>query len=143
MNWSYCYVSFDDLGYDLRFGDTVRFRFAFISDSIQNNRDGLMYDNLYFNDFYEGIDSRFQSDFFSSVFPNPADKWVTIEFDNNDLSSFHLEIIDISGRLMIKESGGEQGSFKVDISAFQPGSYLYRLVDRSSIRASRGQFIVK
>jgi hypothetical protein len=58
--WSYFYVSFDDLGYDLRFGDT-----------------------------------------------------------------------------------GEQGSFKIDISAFQPGSCLYRLVDRSSNRTSHGKFIVK
>lgn len=142
-DWSYFYVSFDDLGYDLRFGDTVRFRFTFISDSIQNNRDGLMYDNLDFEDFYEGIDSRFQNEFHSMVFPNPADKWITIEFDNNDLSSFHLEIIDVSGRLVLKEHGGEQGSFKIDISAFQPGSCLYRLVDRSSNRTSHGKFIVK
>jgi hypothetical protein len=80
---------------------------------------------------------------FLRLYPNPADKWITIEFDNNDLSSFHFEIIDISGRLMIQESGGEQGFFNVDISAFQPGSYLYRLVDRSSNRASHGKFNVK
>jgi hypothetical protein len=141
-DWSYFNVHFDDLGYDLRFGDTVRFRFTFISDSIQNNRDGLMYDNLDFEDFYEGIDSRFHSEFHSIVFPNPADKLITIEFDNNNLSFIHLEIIDISGRLVLKEHGGKQGSFKVDISAFQPGSYLYRLVNQSSNRASHGKFIV-
>ncbi len=142
-DWTYFNVGFNDSGYDLRIGDTVRFRFTFLSDSIQTNRDGLMYDDLFFEDFYEGIYSRFHSEFNSFVFPNPADKWVTIEFDNTDLSSFHLEVFDVSGRLIIIESGGKQGYIKVDISTFPKGSYMYRLVDLSSNRASCGKFIVK
>lgn len=142
-DWTYFYVSFNDLGYDLEFGDTVQFRFIFMSDSIQNNRGGLMFDDLLFNDFFEGVDSRIYGEFNSLVYPNPTVKWLTIEFDNKYLSLVNLEIMDAAGKLISNFSGGQKGYFEIDISSFRPGSYFYRLVDPLSYKASHGKFIVK
>ncbi len=41
--------------FPIELGDTVLFRFSFISDSIDNQKDGLMFDNIRFMDFTEGI----------------------------------------------------------------------------------------
>lgn len=37
-------------------GDTIYYRFTFISDSVNTNKDGLMFDDLMFEDFMEGIE---------------------------------------------------------------------------------------
>jgi hypothetical protein len=142
-DWTYFGVSFDDLGYDLEIGDTVQFRFTFISDSIQENRGGLMFDDLFFFDFYEGVNSQIYTEFYSLGYPNPCDQWLNIEFENSLRNSVNLEIIDNSGKIVSKVSGGEPGNFRINISSFQSGSYFYRLVDHESNRVSHGKFIVK
>ena len=141
-DWTYFSVFFDNLGYDLEFGDTVQFRFTFISDSIQENRGGLMFDNLYFFDYFEGINSQISNRFNSFGYPNPCDQWLNIKFENNQQNSVNLEIIDNSGKIVSEVSGGEPGSFKIDISSFQSGNYFYRLVDHESNRVSFGSFII-
>ena len=62
-DWTYFWVEFDGIEYDLNLGDSIQFRFTFISDDNQSNRDGLMFDDLVFEDIIEGIFSQSNVDF--------------------------------------------------------------------------------
>ena len=84
-----------------------------------------MFDDLLFNDFFEGVDSRIYGEFNSLVYPNPTVKWLTIEFDNHNLFPVNLEIMDSAGKLISNFPGGQKGYFEIDISSFRPGSYFY------------------
>ena len=74
---------FCDLGsvFHLQIGDTVMFRFSFISDSIFDNSAGLMFDNFEFIDFIEGISEIRFTPIKSMIFPNPGKGVFTIEFE--------------------------------------------------------------
>lgn len=51
--WKSFWVHLAELGhsYNVEFGDTVLYRFSFLSDSFNSNKDGLMFDDLHFEDF--------------------------------------------------------------------------------------------
>jgi hypothetical protein len=51
--------------------DTILYRFTFISDGIQTNRDGLMFDNLHFEDWAEGV-NEIRHDGMITLAPNPV-----------------------------------------------------------------------
>ena len=140
--WIYFEVHLGEVKYDIVLGDSLLFRFSFISDEIQNNRDGLMFDNLLINDYIEGVESSIYNDFSSTVFPNPGDQWLVISYEELHLQSADLDIIDGTGKLVRRLSGIVENKVEIDISDYPPGSYFYRLVDQKSNLASHGVFIV-
>ncbi|MEN8157265.1 MAG: T9SS type A sorting domain-containing protein [Bacteroidota bacterium] len=142
-DWTYFGVAVAEMGFDIDQGDTVLFRFTFISDSIQNNRDGLMFDDLWFADFIEGISHNDANDFNSKVFPNPGTQRITIEFDNNLLQVVILDILDGTGKRVFRKGDLKQSNIDIDISAYSPGIYFYRIMNLESYQASHGKFIVK
>jgi hypothetical protein len=94
------------------------------------------------------------------IYPNPASDILTIEFPEylisaTSLSSFHvktvryqwssttLEAYDLSGRLVLKkEIPKREEKIQIDISGWQKGMYLFRLVYGNSMVASE-KVIVK
>ncbi|MFC2152850.1 hypothetical protein ACFLSE_10030, partial [Bacteroidota bacterium] len=68
--------------FNMQIEDTVLYKFSFISDNNESNKDGLMFDNLHFEDWYEGINSINIKQIISKAFPNPTNDWITIEFEN-------------------------------------------------------------
>jgi len=66
-----------------------------------------------------------------SVFPNPTDGLLNIQFNVNQLqSSVSLEIISLTGETVYRENlGSFQGSFdkQLDLSSFAKGIYILRL----------------
>ena len=72
------FIIFD--AFNINQGDTVLFKFTFISDNTFDNKDGLMFDNIIIEDFHEGIDEYQLMD--SKVYPNPASTSILIEFEN-------------------------------------------------------------
>jgi hypothetical protein len=65
----------------MEIGDTILYRFSFISDGVQTNRDGLMFDNLRMQDYVEGIEE-IQNDNLIVVYPNPVADCLSIESIN-------------------------------------------------------------
>jgi hypothetical protein len=73
--------------------DSVFYRFTFISDGIQTNKDGLMFDDFRFEDVIEGVDE-IGSDNWISISPNPAHASFTTNLTGQ------LSIYDVTGRLV-------------------------------------------
>ncbi len=118
-------------------GDTILYRFTFISDSIQTNKDGLMFDNLYFYDIFEDIDE-YSSMNRISIVPNPASDRISIRSNTKNENS-RIEIINHTGQVVqsvINYTGAE-----IDVSQLSNGMYLLKYYD-SDIMYSK-QFVVR
>jgi hypothetical protein len=64
------------------------------------------------------------------IYPNPSSKDITIEWKSNSSETTTLEIMDLTGRTIHKESINrttETKTHSMDIAAFQNGVYLLRL----------------
>jgi hypothetical protein len=72
--------------------DTMLFRFTFISDSIQTNKDGWMMDNFDFADYAEGIET-VRNNNLISIYPNPSDGMLYIK--NNSLRTSKTQSVSI------------------------------------------------
>lgn len=142
-DWSLFSVNLARMRFEYELGDTVLFKFSFISDEIENHRDGLMFDDFTIDDFVEGIEHSRMNDYNSTIFPNPGNQMITIEFDNKNLYPVLLEVFDATGRINLQKTGGQQGFFNIDVTSYRSGCYFYRLIDPSSNKVSHGKFIVR
>jgi len=123
-------------------GDTVLIRFSFISDSIQNYREGWFLDNFGLIDIAEGIPG-YNWSIDSRLFPNPSSIKTTISFDNQEAKLFSLSIYDNLGRLVttMKDIVGNQ--VEVDLTRYQPGIYFYILCNEKEKVGARGKILVE
>lgn len=126
--------------FDIQPGDTVRYRFTFISDSIQTNKDGLMFDNLHFEDWAEGI-GRVANQFESGVTPNPSTSFVIIEFENPNHANHSLSIFDQWGKSILNIDGINQNWIRADLHGFKSGIYYYLLTNLENGQISTGKVI--
>lgn len=100
FGWKNFNVDIHQLGslFNIQYGDTILYKFSFISDNIQTNKDGLMYDDIGFLDFMEGI-NEIQNDNLISIFPNPTSDIITID-EIKKASNPKIEIFDLAGHLV-------------------------------------------
>jgi len=141
--WKYFYTHLAVLGpvFNIQFGDTVLYKFTFISDSIQTNKDGLMFDNLHFVDVSEGIEEISYEYIKSECFPNPAQDVLTIKFENEDNSSFELFVFDITGKQIYNQTNIKSNQLSFTVADFKKGIYIYKLVNKKEQRFTRGRFV--
>lgn len=142
--WRMLDVLLADMGsvFNLQFGDTVAFRYTFISDSIYDNKDGLMYDELCFFSFVEGISEVHFKPIKSKIYPNPTSDRFTIEFENPSSEFFHLAIYDIQSCLMFMEDKISEGKIVLDAKLFKPGLYIYKLTNPKAQKRTWGKIII-
>jgi hypothetical protein len=114
--------------FNIQEGDTILYKFSFISDNIQTNKDGLMYDDIRFLDFMESI-PEIQNDNLISIFPNPASDIITIH-EIKKGSRPKIEIFDFTGHLVFvdKKFSGQSISTK----ALPSGVYFLKYSDSNS-----------
>lgn len=101
-----------------------------------------MYDDLMFEDWFEGIFSIEPDDFKSIVFPNPGFRWITIEFENKHFQGVDIDIFDGVGKLVYKERNINTGKIDIDFSNHPKGTYFYKLMDQNSHHTGCGKFIM-
>jgi len=97
------------------YGDTVLFRFTFISDSIQTFRDGWMIDNVNITDWFEGIEEFHSKQISMTIYPNPVSSVAVIESDTplqyttlvvyNSLGKKVKQLNDINGQWITLDCG--------------------------------------
>jgi hypothetical protein len=134
---------FCDVGsvFNLQYGDTMLFRFTFISDSIFDNLCGLMFDNFSAYDFVEGISEIRFRPIKSKIYPNPVSEIFTIEFENPLAAPFELAIYDIKSKLVYKQQDVTGTRVSVDADPFKPGIYIYKLTDLQHKKRCWGKFV--
>ncbi|MCF8378674.1 MAG: right-handed parallel beta-helix repeat-containing protein [Bacteroidales bacterium] len=82
----------------------------------------------------------------SRCFPNPASENIYIEFSSDSQSDYSINILDLSGRIIIRKDffQMESGKIKAEISLPEliPGMYLYQVKIRNEILGT-GKFILE
>lgn len=129
--------------FDIQFGDTIIYRFSFISDNKPDSLDGLMYDNLHFSDYLESVESKGIEKLYSTVFPNPATNKLYLEVNNTESIPFQLKIFDNIGRRLYEEDGIDENIHEIDVSEFSQGIYYYKLINTFEKKGAWGSFVVR
>jgi len=142
-NWTYFHLDLlkvnDIIG--IIPGDTLIYRFTFISDSKFDSLDGLMFDNLQFDDFVEGINKISFNKIKSKSFPNPTVNQVTISFENVNQNIFEIKVIDNLGKEVLKPMKTSENSILLDISSLNDGIYTYFIRNIENSDWSTGKII--
>jgi hypothetical protein len=144
--WKSFWVHLAALGntFDINYGDTVIYKFSFISDSIDSEKSGLMYDNLHFEDWVEGsINEQEYGIIPSYCYPNPTDAQLTIKFSNINKSTFELMIYDLSGKKINHLYDFISDEIILDTRNLRKGLFYYKLLDTKNKNISNGNFIKK
>ena len=108
--------------------DTTRFRFNFYSDSIQNNREGWMIDQirLFSIDLGSGIKEYTEGKTHSYFYPNPIRTTATFIM-NRTYNDVHYELIDSKGVIISTSNRGTCDEFTFERSNIPPGIYFMKL----------------
>jgi hypothetical protein len=123
--------------FNIQDGDTVLYRFTFISDSIQTNKDGLMFDNLHFEDWVEGIEE-IQNDNLISIFPNPASDELRIHRTKVSANQ-RIQILNYTGQVLYSNSNFIEEA--IDIRQLTNGTYLLKYSDSKNFSIKK--FVVQ
>jgi hypothetical protein len=125
-------------------GDTVLFRFSFISDGNETFKDGLMFDNIEIRDTPPiGIAELSANTFPSTAYPNPVHDKLTVRFDNPAHHSLTLELLDHSGKPVQETTTHHTKQVTLNTEKLPAGMYFYTLKDRQTGAVSSGPFIVR
>ena len=141
---SWVLISSQTSQYQIETGDTVKFRFTFITDSIADSLDGLMFDNIdvsNFAEWYIGLDEYDINQITSKAYPNPAMDKVTIEFNNPNQSPYELKVVNNLGEEVLKRTGIKENEVLLDLSKVEPGFYTYYLQSLTRESWSTGTII--
>jgi hypothetical protein len=106
------------------------YRFTFISDSIQTNKDGLMFDDLHFEDWAEGIQEAAGQNLIT-VDPNPVTDELVIHSTNTS-EVRKIRIFEPTGRIVLEDSHFKSGA--IDVRHLNAGLYLLQCEDEKGRR---------
>lgn len=134
--WQHFALELSSLTYTLGYSDTLLYRFTFISDNEQTNKDGWMLDDFQLADWWEGIDEHNNNDKII-LYPNPTHGEVTIINNIKEVCDYSLEIIANSGKTVLKQEI-HSNHFILDLPS---GFYTMKLNDKENIYLKK--FIVK
>ena len=111
--------------------DTALYRFSFISDSIVENRDGLMFDDLQIVNVYAfGLNESISSAL--NVYPNPNS---THKLNIQNGNIVKVEVYSIEGKLMQVEEREQIKTFSIE--SLPLGQYVLKLYDTERIYAQK------
>ena len=104
--------------FNLSYGDTMMFKFTFISDNNPESMDGLLFDNIQFMQEYPtGInENKFET---FNIYPNPASTEIQIQNLNAEIAS--IKIYSMDGRQVYLQNNPNQN--KIPIEFLENGTY--------------------
>lgn len=108
--------------------DTVLVRFIFGSDSIYENRDGWMIDNLHVYALSNGI-SENNENLYISIFPNPTNDILRFNSDKKFNTPFEITVLDITGKIVFETKNVM--SNEVLLPSINDGIYFVNFVNEN------------
>lgn len=124
------YIDFFHFAYllNLQTNDTMLIKFTFISDSIQTNKDGLMFGCFNFFDYYESVND-IATNIPSSIFPNPAFDHITLKTPpNQSFKKMNIDIFESTGRKVKSLELPYQEALNISVNDLAEGLYYYKTV---------------
>jgi hypothetical protein len=124
----------------LFFYDSVVFEFNFETDSIQNNKEGWMIDDLDATGVLVGMAPVSDNTIRPNVFPNPFVDNVSFIMPGRNECGFEIAIYDLSNRLLDVITTKEHIA-TFNLSYYKSGVYFYLIEDKSNNTQYFGKLI--
>ena len=108
------------------FADTVLYRFTFITDSVETNKDGLMFDNINVSELTESVTDPHASNNLITVYPTPAQSTLRVSYAQ-PMRQPQIRITNSMGqtiRIMNNYTATD-----IDISDLPNGVYMLQCAD--------------
>lgn len=137
VGWKRFDLNLGQLGFEnFNLDDTLLFKFTYITDSINTPHDGWMIDDIYVEDWIEGV-PEIQNDNLISFYPNPTADNLTIQrtkFGDKQ----KVQILNYTGQILFENQNfaGET----IDTRQLDNGVYLLRYSDTKNFSIKK--FIV-
>lgn len=129
---------YDHKGYPQTFtADTLLFRFTFISDSIQTNKNGWMIDDIIIRESFESVEDILNNALFT-LYPNPPDGSFFIKQQTANYTNPAVTIYNLQGQVL-QEIKNIPDNGKVNTS-LPDGTYLLKYFSESGQKIDK--FIV-
>ena len=125
--WKGFYANIAQLGpvFNIHDGDTIIYRFTFISDNVQTNKDGLMFDNFHFEDWVEGIQSAQNVNLFS-IFPNPAGNFIYLSISAPEKNMTFSVFNAMGEEVRTLKVGNAESTVTIDVAGLPAGMYFVK-----------------
>lgn len=137
-DWKYFTIDFRyNPNINFNVGDTVQYRFTFISDGIVDNLDGLIFDNIAIEDLNVGAIEEISHNS-KSVFPNPFSNQLTL---NVTTETKHIVIYDVNGKVVFANQNLNATSLIINTTNFNEGVYFYILSDHNGVTLESGKLV--
>ena len=117
--------------FNLSLNDSVQIRFSFISDSIFDSKDGLMFDYI---QIYDGIFSNNEevSGQDIEIYPNPTSDILNLRLKTNTNS--RIELYNLQGELINSwKVESNNSNLQLDISQLEVGVYVLRVIENGDV----------
>lgn len=135
--WRFFGVDFSTLmtTYNIQTGDTLLHKFTFISDSINNNRDGIMLDGIEFHDVYMNTENIESTQLKINTYPNPATDVVYIHIPQiPNKENLHLGLYHLEGKLLREKAiPNTNESYQMDLQDLPRATYILQLRDQKGM----------
>ena len=105
---------------DAIYPDSIMIRFNFVSDSVQNSRDGWMIDDIRVERLVCGGVTDYKNDLFT-IFPNPTNGLITLQAYNS--GPLMVTLLGINGQELLTIEVNDP-MCQLDLSSYQRGIYF-------------------
>jgi len=110
------------------FQDSLIIRFNFKSDSINNNKEGWLIDQIFFNGYeVTGHINNTENNKEIKVFPIPAKDILNIEFANPENAEYTLNLYDVTGKSLLLINNIRTDRITLNTSDLDNGIYIFKL----------------
>ena len=75
-----------------------------------------------------------------SIYPNPANRSVTIDFATNRKGRVEIELVDVTGKSILKTQAASDigtNQFPVNVSKIAEGTYFLKMTDGQTVSVQR------
>jgi len=125
-------ISFANEIFNINVGDTILFKFIFISDNISETKDGLLFDNLQVLDIAPwGFGEFHRKDIV--IFPNPVQN--EINFTGVKIENAEVIIYSLDGKEILRKKNVDEQ--KIDVSGLSKGNYVLKIISESDVYSAQ------
>ena len=139
-DWNWFSICISSLLDSFPTADTILYRFTFISDGNQTNKDGWIIDDLVVQDVTENIDE-INMNLGSICYPNPVSDYLTIEYKSYKNNKFKLELYEGNGKF-INVNIFDSRLINIDLTEYISGVYFYKIIDEKNKYQTYNKFII-
>ncbi len=137
-DWKGFYVNLSGFGpmFNIQYNDTIIYRFSFYSDPYSSYRDGLIFDDFHFEDWWEFIKENNINEIITNYFPNPAAKTISVDFENPKAQNHCIWVYDEIGNLIVTKKNLFSNNTMFNIESWNNGIYYFKLTNMETNKLS-------